>query len=79
MKIITETNIRDFEFWSKARSNADLLSYSELDEIESIIVDTYPEGIDDTQLNDLFWHDFNSVLGWIGMSYDDLCDRGQQP
>jgi hypothetical protein len=66
MKIYKEESLSNFEFWSGAKDRAEKLTTEELDQIESILEDTYPDGMEDTQINDLFWHDFETVLEWIG-------------
>jgi hypothetical protein len=75
MKITTETSLNNFEFWASAEHNASLLTSTQLDDIESTLNDIYPEGISDTQLNDLFWHDFDAVLDWIGTDYETLTEE----
>lgn len=69
MRIYSDTSLRNFEFWSQAYDNATKLSYEDLDTVESILEDSYPDGIDATELNDLFWHDFDTVLEWLGKEY----------
>jgi len=66
MKLYKEENLNGFEFWSGAKDRADKLTDNELDQIEVILEDLYPDGMDETQLNDLFWFDFETVLEWIG-------------
>ena len=72
MKTFTETNLTAFEFWSGAKDNAAKLTSEQLDEVDAILSDAYPEGMDETSLNDLFWFDFETVLGWLGL---EECDR----
>jgi hypothetical protein len=66
MKLYKEESLNNFEFWSGAKDRADKLTSNELDQIEAVLEDLYPDGIDETQLNDLFWFDFETVLEWIG-------------
>ena len=72
MKIYEEKSLRNFEFWGQARNNAELLTSEQLDEVEQILEDTYLDGIDATDLNDLFAYDFDTVCGWLGTSYEKL-------
>ena len=65
MKLYKEESLSGFEFWSGAKDRAEKLTSSELDQIESILEEIYPEGMSETELNDLFWFDFETVLGWI--------------
>lgn len=66
MKLYREESLSNFEFWSGAKDRAEKLTDKELDQIESTLEDMYPDGMNETELNDLFWFDFESVLEWIG-------------
>jgi|BioPla2DNA2_1021312.scaffolds.fasta_scaffold99530_1 hypothetical protein len=66
MKIHSEKSLSDFEFWSGGKDRAEKLTSEELDQIELTLEELYPDGIDETELNDLFWFDFETVLEWIG-------------
>lgn len=72
MKITTEKSFSNFEFWSGAKHNAALLSYSQLDAIENALEDIYPDGMTETELNDLFWFDFEFVCECIGVDAEEL-------
>ena len=71
MKITTEQSIANFSFWSGAKSNADELTLSQLNEVENILEDLYPDGIGETQLNDIFWFDFETIKEWLGITDED--------
>ena len=51
MKIFKEESLRYFDFWSGAKENAKELSGEQLDNLEFILEDAYPDGIDATTLN----------------------------
>ena len=70
MTIKTEQSLRNFEFWCSARTNAGLLTDEELDRIEAELEDLYPDGMTDTEINDLFGFDFEYVCELIGLEYD---------
>lgn len=67
MKIIYEKPLWAFEFWSGARNKRELLTPDQMDAVEEILEDIYPEGIDAGELNDLFWFDFDTVCEWLGI------------
>ena len=67
MKVYKEMNLRDFEFWSGAKSNAETLTDEQLDMVESILEDAFPDGMDATQINDIFWFDFDTICEWLGI------------
>ena len=61
MKVVNETSAKDFDFWSGAKNTYDNLvklyqaGYDVWDYIDSYFEMEYPDGIDETELNDLFW------------------------
>ena len=68
MKIYSEINIADFEAWSGAINTLDrIIAEDKCDELESILEDLYPDGISETELNDLLWFDDETVFGWLGI------------
>lgn len=71
MRIYTEKNLANFEFWSGAKNNAEMLSAEQLEQVEAILEDCYPEGVDETTINDLFWFEFETVLDWLGLALND--------
>ena len=72
MKILSETNLRDFEFWAGAVDRVKYFSREQLDTVEEILIDIYPNGIDETTLNDLFWFEEDTIAEWLG--YDSFED-----
>lgn len=71
MKITTEQSLTNFNFWSGAKDNAKELTFSQLNEVESIIEYLYPDGINETQLNDFFWFEFETVKEWLNITDED--------
>lgn len=71
MKVYSEINLRDFEFWSGAKSNAETLTSEQLDIVESILEDAYPDGISETQINDFFWFEFDTIHEWLGIKDEE--------
>lgn len=71
MTIIHDMSLRDFEPWSGAiRTYNDLAHFNKLDELESIIEEFYPEGLTETELNDLLWFEPEEIGEWVGLEYD---------
>ena len=70
MTIKTEQSLRNFEFWSGAKDNAAMMTAEELDSVENEFEALYPDGMTDTEINDLFWFDFDYVCDLIGLEYD---------
>ena len=50
MKVYNEITLsnRNFEFWGSAKENAESLTNGQLDTVEAILEDLYPEGISAT-------------------------------
>ena len=80
MKIYTETSLNNFEFWSGARDRAKYLTYKDFDIIESLLGDLYPEGVEDTTINDLFWFEEDTIAEWLGYTdFEELMqDREEE-
>lgn len=71
MKITTEQSLTNFNFWSGAKDNAKELTFSQLNEVESILEDVYHDGISETQLNDIFWFEFETIKEWLNITDED--------
>ena len=71
MKVTTEQSLSNFNFWSGAKDNAAELTDSQLDQVESILEYIYPDGMDETAINDFFWFDFETVKEWLGIEEEE--------
>lgn len=71
MKIINETNLQYFEFWGNAKETAkridEELGASGWKLLDAILTDAYPEGIDETELNDILAFEDKDVFEWLGI------------
>lgn len=69
MKVTKEISLEDFEWWSGAKDTADKITEAGAwEELESILEELYPEGIDETSLNDLLWFDDEWIFETLGIS-----------
>lgn len=75
MRITTEKTLQQFEFWSGAKDLADRLTFQELDLIEFELEGIYPDGLTETELNDLFWFEEVFICDLIGQSQEDVFNR----
>jgi len=82
MTITSEKAIRDFKFWAGAADTVKYLTRDEMDDIEQQLDELYPDGMDETNLNDFFWFDCDTNAEWLGyedfdaiMSRDDTDDQ----
>lgn len=75
MKIYTEQSLANFEFWSGAKDTAERIWEEKgsegFDQLEAILEDVYPDGIDETELNDLLWFDAETVYEWLGIGDEE--------
>lgn len=72
MKIYREMDIYDFEPWSGAVCTYDrIYNEGKLDELENILEDLYPEGMDETDLNDLLWFEEEYLFDLLGIVDED--------
>lgn len=79
MKIYSETSIPDFEFWSGAADTRKYLTNEEMDQIESMLEEAYPDGMDETQLNDFFWFEDDTIAEWLGYSsFEEIMNREEE-
>ena len=71
MKIYKEESLSNFEWWSGAETIAQRIWEEQgregFDQLEAILEDLYPDGIDETDLNDLLWFDAETVYEWLGI------------
>jgi hypothetical protein len=66
MKLYKDESISSFEFWIGAKDTAKYLTEDELNTIESILEEQYPDGMSETELNDLFWFEDDTLAEWLG-------------
>ena len=75
MKIYIEDSIRNFDFWSGARDTVNDLTYDDFDILEPIIEDMFMGECSDTDLNDFFWFERDTIAEWLGYEdYDKLME-----
>lgn len=57
MLLTREESLSNFDFWGSAADNAAVLTMEQMDELEDILTNEHPNGMDETELNDLFRYD----------------------
>ena len=68
MKIISEMNLKNFKAWSGAKDTLNkLIELDKCDDLEFILDDLYPDGLTDTQLNDILWFDDEWIYETLGI------------
>lgn len=78
MKITKKQALRNFHFWSGGNEKASRLTDDEMDRLDDMLTNEgYPDGIDATSLNDLFWFEFEWICELLGLNHDKVLDRPQ--
>ena len=72
MTITYELDLERFEAWSGAKDTLDRVrEEGKCSELENILEDLYPDGMTETDLNDLLCFDSESVYEWLGIDNDE--------
>lgn len=67
MKIYKEvTSCFDFDFWSGAKDTEKYLYNSEVETIFHLLEECEPDGMSETELNDFFWFEDDTIAEWLG-------------
>lgn len=72
MKIYRELDLTRFEPWSGAVDTYNTIcNAGKLDDLEFLLEELYPDGIEETQLNDLLWFESEWLLESLGISEEE--------
>lgn len=73
MKIYREESLHEFEPWNGAVYAYNRIDEKgKLDELELILEDLYPDGMGETELNDLLWFEDEYIFSLLGI---EDCDE----
>ena len=68
MKITSEMSLKNFKAWSGAKDTLNkLIELDKCDDLEFILEDLYPNGMTETQLNDILWFDDEWIYETLGI------------
>ena len=68
MKITSEISLKNFKAWSGAKDTLNkLIELDKCDELEFILDDLYPDGMTETQLNDILWFEDEWIYETLGI------------
>jgi len=73
MKVYTELNLTNFDFWSGAKNHSFI--YNELKELEFHLDELYPEGCSETDINDLFWFEEEFLCECLDIDFNEYLER----
>lgn len=72
MKIVMEIGIEEFKAWSGAIDTKNtIIEQDKCEEFDSLIDELYPDGLSDTQLNDILWFEADWIFDNLGISEDE--------
>ena len=72
MKVYSEINLRDFKAWSGAiQTKNKIIEAEKEEEFEEYINECFPNGIDETTLNDILWFDNERIYEILGIDYEE--------
>ena len=66
MKITKEVRLENFEAWSGGKDTLNELTSSECEQLESQLEELYPDGMDETQVNDILWFERDWIAECLG-------------
>ena len=73
MKTINNNQtLQNFNAWSGAVDTKErIISEGKADEFDSLIEELYPEGLTETQLNDILWFEEDWIFEMLGIKIDE--------
>ena len=79
MKIYSDIDYDNFEFWSGARDTVAELTDSELKTVWDFLeTERYPDGAEDVEINDFFWFERDFIAELLGYeNFDQIIDRNK--
>ncbi len=76
MKIYDDISLTNFEFWGGAVDTVEHLTDEELETLEHILEQEYPDGLDKITLNDIFRFEDDTIAEWLGYNnFDEIINR----
>ena len=74
-KVVTityELDLRNFKAWSGAKDTLErVINEGKCDLLEQILEDTYPDGMTETELNDLLWFEPETIYEWLEIKSEE--------
>ena len=68
MTITYELDLNSFQAWSGAKDTLERIQREgKCAELENILEELYPDGMTETELNDLLWFEPETVYEWLGI------------
>jgi hypothetical protein len=72
MKVYSEISLRQHDAWSGAvETKQAILDAGREDDFDNLIEELYPDGISETQLNDILWFEEDWIFEMLGISTEE--------
>lgn len=72
MKVFHEFSLENFEAWSGAKDTKEtIIREGKAKDFEFLIEELYPDGIGETQLNDILWFEDEWIYESLGIEIED--------
>lgn len=72
MKINYDLDLANFEAWSGGVDTLNrVIEEGKTEELEAILEELYPDGMDETQLNDILWFEEDWIFEMLGISEEE--------
>ena len=72
MTMTYELDLNSFEAWSGAKETLERIQREgKCAELENILEELYPDGMTETELNDLLWFEPETVYEWLGIRSEE--------
>ena len=76
MTITYELDLNSFKAWSGAVDTLERIQREgKCAELENVLEELYPDGMTETELNDLLWFDSESVYEWLGIRSEGQIEK----
>ena len=76
MTITYELDLNRFEAWSGAKDTLERIQREgKCAELENILEELYPDGMTETELNDLLWFESETVYEWLGIRSESQIEK----
>ena len=76
MTITYELDLNSFQAWSGAKETLERIQREgKCAELENVLEELYPDGMTETELNDLLWFDSESVYEWLGIRSEEQIEN----
>lgn len=72
MKVYSEISLYQHDAWSGAKETKQaIIDADKVEEFDALIEELYPDGIDETQLNDILWFEEDRLFEILGMTEEE--------